>query len=64
MVKIKGDGYYLSRTAWQSDAVFSILNELIRAGYIASYTAERESVSPDNDTIVIRIEKIKGGKEK
>lgn len=53
MVKIKGDGFYLSRSNWESDDVFIILNELIRSGYITGYHAERSR--EDIETIVISV---------
>lgn len=56
MVKIKGDGFYLSRSKWETEAVFSILNELLLAGYIGSYTASKDV---EDDTLMVYITKSK-----
>ena len=56
MVKIKGDGFYLSRSKWESEAVFSILNELLKAGYIESYTTSKDV---EDDTLVVYVKKSK-----
>lgn len=62
MYYIEGEGKFLTHTRWESEAILSILNEILRAGWIESYTVKKLHSEPYDDNYVIVIKnKYEGG---